>query len=277
MYALVGLGLMAARTVGGSNSIGIRFDERMVSSTPASSQGASITREPDLTDGKNHLIELLPRKDRLRLLEICEPVQLVLGDVLCDHGDRTRHVYFPTEAFISLIAPIDGKPGLEVGMVGREGMLGSQLALGVVTAPLHALVQGAGSTWRIGTAAFRAELANSVALQRLMNRYIYVLMAQLSSSAACLRFHQICPRLARWLLMSQDRAHSDSFHVTHEFLAYMLGVRRVGVTTAAGALQRAGLITYRHGQLTVLDRSGLEAAACSCYAADCNAYAELMD
>lgn len=230
-----------------------------------------------MTDVKNHLIELLPRADRLRLLEICEPVPLVLGDVLCEHGEHTSHVYFPSEGFISLIASIDGKPGLEVGMVGREGMLGAQLALGVVTAPLHALVQGAGSAWRVGTAAFRVELASSPALQRGLNRYIYVLMSQLSSSAACLRLHRICPRLARWLLMSQDRAHSDSFHVTHEFLAYMLGVRRVGVTTAAGALQRAGLITYRHGQLTVLDRSGLEAAACSCYAADCKAYAQLLD
>jgi len=230
-----------------------------------------------LTDVKNHLIELLPRADRLRLLEICEPVPLVLGNVLCKHGEHTNHVYFPSEGFISLIASIDGKPGVEVGMVGREGMLGAQLALGVVTAPLHALVLGTGSAWRIGTAAFCTELARSPALQRGLNRYIYVLMSQLSLSAACLRLHRICPRLARWLLMSQDRAHSDSFHVTHEFLAYMLGVRRVGVTTAAGALQRAGLITYRHGQLTVLDRSGLEAAACSCYAADCKAYAELLD
>ena len=230
-----------------------------------------------MTHVENHLIALLPRKDRLRLLAICEPVPLVLAAVLCDHGERTRHVYFPTDGFISLIALIDGKPGLQVGMVGREGMLGVELALGVVTSPLHALVQGTGSAWRIGAVAFRAELARSVALQQELNRYIYVLMAQLSSSAACLRFHQIGPRLARWLLMSQDRARSESFHVTHEFLAYMLGVRRVGVTTAAGALQRAGVITYRHGQLTVLDRGGLEAAACSCYDVDCKAYADLLD
>ena len=230
-----------------------------------------------MTTAQNHLIELLPRKERLRLLAICEPVELVLAQVLCDAGERTRYVYFPTEGFISLIAPIDGKPGLEVGMVGREGMLGAHLALGVTTSPLHALVQGAGTSWRVGAAAFRAELAHSVALQRGLNRYIYVLMAQLCGSAACLRFHQIGPRLARWLLMSQDRAHSDRFHVTHEFLAYMLGVRRVGVTTAAGSLQRAGLIEYRHGELTVLDRGGLEAAACACYSTDRQAYAELLD
>jgi CRP-like cAMP-binding protein len=226
---------------------------------------------------ENHLIERLPRKERLRLLALCEPVQLVLAEVLCQPDKPTRHVYFPTESFISLVAPIDGQPALEVGMVGREGMLGAHLALGVVTAPLHALVQGAGAAWRIATPAFRAELARSAPLQRSLNRYLYVLMAQLAASAACLRFHQIGPRLARWLLMTQDRAHADQFHVTHEFLSYMLGVRRVGITAAAGALQRSGLIEYRRGELSVLDRPGLEAAACGCYAVDRKAYAELMD
>ena len=161
-------------------------------------------------------------------------------------------------------------------MVGREGMLGAQLALGVATAPLRALVQGAGTAWRIGAGAFRRELARSPALQRSLDRYLYVLMAQLAASAACLRFHLIGPRLARWLLMSQDRAQADSFRVTHEFLAYMLGVRRVGITAAAGGLQRSGLIDYHRGELTVLDRAGLEAAACDCYAADCKAYAATM-
>jgi CRP-like cAMP-binding protein len=226
---------------------------------------------------ENKLIERLPRKERLRLLALCEPVQLVLTKVLCEPGKPTRHVYFPTESFISLVALIDGTPALEVGMVGREGMLGAHLALGVATAPLHALVQGAGAAWRIATPAFRSELARSVPLQRGLNRYLYVLMSQLAASAACLRFHQIGPRLARWLLMTQDRAHADQFHVTHEFLSYMLGVRRVGITAAAGALQRSGLIEYRRGELTVLDRPGLEAAACGCYAVDRKAYTELMD
>lgn len=229
-----------------------------------------------MVTAENHLIELLPRQSRLRLLALCEPVQLVLSEVLCEPGAPTRHVYLPTEGFISLVTLIEGSPGLEVGMVGSEGLLGAQLALGVVRAPLHALVQGPGSAWRIRTGDFRRELARSPALQRVLNRYVYVLMTQLARSAACLRFHRIGPRLARWLLMSQDRAHSASFHVTHEFLAYMLGVRRVGITEAAGALQSGGLIEYHRGDLTVLDRSALEGAACGCYAADRQSYAELI-
>jgi CRP-like cAMP-binding protein len=170
----------------------------------------------------------------------------------------------------------DGSAALEVGMVGREGMLGVQVALDVDSVPLRALVQGLGQAWRIGRAPFRIELARNSALQRVMHRYVYVLMAQLAAAAGCLRFHLIGPRLARWLLMSQDRAQLDRFRVTHEFLAYMLGVRRVGITGAAGALQRAGLIEYRRGQLTVLDRPGLEAAACTCYAADRRVYQQLL-
>jgi CRP-like cAMP-binding protein len=225
---------------------------------------------------ENHLIELLPRKDRARLRAVCEPVELVLSQVLSEPGKPARHVYFPTVGFISLVALVDGSPGVEVGMVGREGMLGAQLALGVSTAPWRAVVQGSGAAWRISTVAFRRELAHSPALQRSLNRYLYVLMAQHAASAGCLRFHLIGQRLARWLLMSQDRAHSDSFHVTHEFLAYMLGMRRVGVTAAASALQKGGLIEYHRGELTVLDRKGLEAAACGCYAADRQTYADLL-
>lgn len=225
---------------------------------------------------ENHLIELLPRKERRRLLEVCEPIQLVLAEVIHEAGTATRHVYFPVDGFISLVARIDGHPGLEVGMVGREGMLGANLVLGVENAPLRALVQGAGAAWRIAAADFRRELARNAALRRVLDRYIHVSMSQLAASAACLRFHQIGPRLARWLLMSQDRAHADSFHVTHEFLAYMLGVRRVGITLAAGVLQRGGLIEYNRGTLKVLDRPGLEATACACYAADGKSYAGLL-
>lgn len=225
---------------------------------------------------ENHLIELLPRNDRRRLLDACEPIQLTLAEVIHEPGAATRHVYFPVDGFISLVARIDEHPGLEVGMVGREGMLGSNLVLGVEIAPLRALVQGAGSAWRVTAVDFRRELARNAPLQRVLDRYIHVSMSQLAASAACLRFHQIGPRLARWLLMSQDRAHADSFSVTHEFLAYMLGVRRVGITVAAGSLQRSGLIHYHRGTLSVLDRPGLEATACACYAADRKSYTRLL-
>jgi CRP-like cAMP-binding protein len=225
---------------------------------------------------QNHLIELLPRAARRTLLAICEPVELELSDKVYATEEVTRYAYFPIDGTISLVTPIDGKPVLEVGMVGREGMVGAELVLGVLKAPLHTVVQGAGKAWRIPSRAFRRELAASPALQLCLNRYLYVLMVQLGAAAACLRFHLIGPRLARWLLMMQDRAHSDSFYVTHEFLAYMLGVRRVGITGAAGQLQRKGLIEYRRGKLTILSRRGLEAAACGCYAADRRSYSSLL-
>jgi len=174
------------------------------------------------------------------------------------------------------VTRIQGEPGLEVGMVGREGMLGAQLVLGVTENPLHALVQGPGTAWRINVAPFRRELARGKVLDAVLRRYIQVLMGQLATSAACTRFHEVGPRLARWLLMSQDRAHASEFHLTHEFLAYMLGVRRVGITAAAGNLQRRGLIRYQRGRITVLNRRGLEAAACSCYAADQQTYLSLL-
>lgn len=225
---------------------------------------------------ENHLIEMLPQADRRRLLAVCEPFELVLADVLCNRGEATRHVYFPIDGFVSLVTTIDDHVGLEVGMVGREGMVGAQLTLGVVIAPLRALVQGQGAALRVSADAFGREIARSTALRSGLNRYLYVLMAQLAGSAACLRYHMIGPRLARWLLMSHDHAQADSFRVTHEFLSYMLGIRRVGVTTAAGALQNSGLIRYHRGELTVLDRKGLEAAACNCYAADRKTYLAVM-
>ena len=224
----------------------------------------------------NLLVAALPRVDRLRLLGGCESVDLPLAQVICEAGEPTRHVYFPTESFISLIAQVDGAHGLEVGMAGREGMLGVQLALGVQREPLKALVQGAGAAWRMAAAPFAVELEHSAALRQVLQKYLYVLMVQRAASEACLRFHEITPRLARWLLMSQDRAHGDRFPLTQEFLAAMLGVRRVGITAAAGGLLRRGLITYHRGELTVLDRDGLEAAACTCYAADLEMYQRTM-
>ena len=229
-----------------------------------------------MTLARNHLIELLPGQDRQRLLARCESVPLALSQVLCERGAPLAHVHFPVDSYVSLVTQLDGHQGLEVGMVGREGVLGASLMLGVVTAPLQALVQGGGTAWRLTVPDFLAELARSLALQYYLHRFLYVRMAQLATSAACLRFHHIEPRLARWLLMSQDRAHADHFRVTHEFLAYMLGVRRVGVTVAAGALQRRGLILYCRGELRVLDRPGLEASACTCYAADRRSYTDWL-
>ena len=224
---------------------------------------------------KNHLIELLPRVERQRILSICEPIDLTLSDTLFELGVPTRHVYFPTDGFVSLLSAVDGTSNLEVGMVGREGMVGVHVALGSVQSPLRALVQGPGTAWRIAIGPFKRELALSAALQRGLNRYIAVLMSQLASSAACVRYHLIGPRLARWLLMSQDRAGADRFFMTQEFLSSMLGVRRVGVTSAAGRLQRQGLIEYHRGEIRVIDRPGLEAMSCSCYATDQLAYSTL--
>jgi CRP-like cAMP-binding protein len=225
---------------------------------------------------ENHLIALLSRRDRAALLDISESVELMLGAVLCEPGEPTRHVYFPNDCFISLVAEVGGEPALEVGMVGREGMLGAQLVLGVGAMPLHALVQGAGRARRLAAVPFKRALAGNSSLQQALNRYVYVLMAQLATSAVCTRFHSVEPRLARWLLMTQDRAQSNTFHLTHEFLAHMLGVRRVGITSAASDLQRNGFIRYHRGEITVVDRAGLEAAACSCYAADRHAYDRMI-
>lgn len=230
-----------------------------------------------LSKKENHLIEKLPPVLRAQLKLLCEPVSLALGDVLCEQGDMLRYAYFPVDAFISSIANIEGHPGLEVGMVGREGMLGVHIALHVGEVPFQALVQGAGLAWRVDVAPLRLLLKKSPVLERLLLQYAYVLMSQLVSSAACSRFHEIEPRLARWLLMSQDRAHADQFNVTQEFLARMLGVRRVGVTAAAGALQQRGLIAYYRGAMQVVDRAGLEVAACSCYRTDLQSYVHHLD
>jgi CRP-like cAMP-binding protein len=224
----------------------------------------------------NRLIESLPGSDRRRLLGRCETVELAFADVLCSPGDALRHVYFPTGGFISLIMPVDGSAALEVGLVGNEGMFGTPLALGVETSPVRAVVQGAGSALKMDAVAFCDELGRSAALQKRINRYVVVQLNQLAQTAACTRFHVVEARLARWLLMTQDRAQASSFHITQEFLAFMLGVRRVGVTKAARSLLHRELIQYSRGNITVLDRRGLKAASCGCYKADLESYDRML-
>lgn len=230
-----------------------------------------------MAQAENQLIQQLPKAARKRLLDQCEPFELVLSAELSVRGQPLSHAYFPQSGFISLVIDVDTYPALEVGMVGREAMLGSELVLGLAKTPWRSLVQGAGQCWRIEAKAFREECIESPTLRQVVQTCLLVRLHQQTLASACERFHMIGPRLARWLLMSQDRAQADSFHVTQEFMALMLGVRRVGVTVAAGEFQQSGLIKYHRGQLTVLDRPALEAQACSCYAADRLLYAELTE
>jgi len=224
----------------------------------------------------NRLLEALPESDRRRFLAGCETIELAFAEVLYTPNERLNQVLFPLTGFISLIMPVDDSASLEVGMVGNEGMFGVPLALGVDLSPVRAVVQGAGSALRMDAAHFCRELRRSERLQREIARYVFVHLAQLAQTAACTRFHVVEARLARWLLMTQDRAHANAFHVTQEFLALMLGVRRVGVTKAAGALQKRKLIRYSRGDITVLDRRGLKAASCGCYEADRESYDRIL-
>jgi CRP-like cAMP-binding protein len=174
------------------------------------------------------------------------------------------------------VTPLSGKEILEVALAGNEGMFGVSVALGAAHSTVRGLVQGSGKAWRMGAAPFRRELARSPALDRSVKRYIHVLMGQLARTAGCNRFHVVEQRLARWLLMTSDRAHSSNIHITHEFLAFMLGVRRVGITKAATALQKKKLIAYSRGEVAILDRPGLEAASCACYRADMELYSQMF-
>jgi CRP-like cAMP-binding protein len=225
---------------------------------------------------RNRLLAGLPDRDRTHLMARCEAVELVLGDVLCTPGEVMRHAIFPTDSFISLMVRTDDRDGLEVALVGNEGMLGVSMLLGQRKAPLRAQVQGAGAAWRIEAAAFRQELAHGVALEQRLRLYAGVRLTQTAQLVACAHFHQVEARLARWLLTTRDRAHADEFRITHEFLAAILGVRRAGVTRAAGALQDSLLIRYRRGRVNVLDARGLEGASCSCYRAAQGTYTRAL-
>jgi hypothetical protein len=220
----------------------------------------------------NRLLDRLSAKDRAHVLAGCEQVDLTLSETLDKNGGAIRHVYFPTESFISLLASMGGTSQLEVALTGNEGLYGLPIAFGVGVSPVRAIVQGAGPAWRMSAANFRRELVAVPGLRTCIDRYIYVMMSQLIQTAGCNRFHVVEQRLARWLLMTSDRAHASTFRITHEYLAFMLGVRRVGITEAASALQKLKLIRYSRGLVTVLDRKGLERASCSCYRSALDTY-----
>lgn len=224
----------------------------------------------------NRLINGLPHKARSQLLKRCERVDLTFGTVLCEPDCPLRYVYFPLTGFISLVATVAGHPALEMGLIGNEGMLGTTMVLGVNSARLRGVVQGSGTALRLTALQLQRELRQSSALRRTLQRYLFVLLAQLSQTAACTRFHEINARLARWLLLTHDRAHADHFYLTHQYLADMLGVQRSAVTIAAGSLQRRKLIRYSRGDIRILDRRGLEAESCECYQAVIDDYRRLF-
>lgn len=224
----------------------------------------------------NQLIERLPKREGRRFVADCEVVDLDLDAVLCELGHPIRFVYFPLNGFISLVAEVSGRPPMEVALIGDEGMLGATLITAVGESPLQAVVQGTGTALRMDAATFRQKTSDSAALTRLSNHCLYVLLSQLAHTVVCTNFHAVEPRLARWLLMVHDRAHSDQFHLTHEFLSDMLGVQRSAVTIAAGALQQQNLIGYSRGNITIIDRNGLEAVSCGCYEAAMERYSEIF-
>ncbi len=213
----------------------------------------------------NLLLAAIPRAAYLRMLPRLELVELAYGQVLFEPQGRISHVYFPNTCLVSLLTAVDKHRTLEVGMVGNEGMVGMPMALGIGVSAVRALVQGSGTAMRMTAAHFCTEFKANVPLQRALFRYYHLLMGQISQTAACNRFHDAEARLARWLMMTSDRLHTDGFLLTHEFLSHMLGVRREGVTEAAGVLARKKLIAYSRGNISILNRDGLEAAACTCY------------
>ncbi|MEO8384882.1 MAG: Crp/Fnr family transcriptional regulator [Betaproteobacteria bacterium] len=213
----------------------------------------------------NRQLAALPQKDYQQLLAYLKPVELEFGDILYEAGDQIRYVYFPEDCLVSLLTAVDANRAAEVGLVGSEGMIGVPVALGIFVSPFLAVVQGAGTALRMKTVDFRREFGKSAALQGALFRFTHLLMIQVAQTAACNRFHVVTQRLARWLLMTRDRVHANEFLLTQEFLGRMLGVRRVGVTAAASALQKLKLISYSRGNITIIDPAGLEAAACGCY------------
>ncbi len=221
----------------------------------------------------NRLLAALPRKDYAKLLPLFTPVKLDFVQVLYESQATIRHVYFPSSGLVSMLTTVDGGRAAEVGLVGSEGMIGVPAALGIAASPFRAVVQGGGMAMRMNIADFRRALSRSTALRHQLFVFTNLLMIQVAQTAACNRFHMTTQRMARWLLMTRDRANSNEFRITQEFLAVMLGVRRVGVSVAARSLRERKLIDYRRGTVTILDDRGLIAAACGCYKTVKDSYA----
>lgn len=215
---------------------------------------------------QNHLLTALPEEEYARLIPHLELVPMSLGMVLYESGNELRHVYFPTTAIISLLYVMIDGASAEIAVVGNEGVIGVALFMGGETMPNRAVVQSAGHAYRLKGQLLKQEFNRSGELQHLLLRYTQALLTQMAQTAVCNRHHSLDQQLCRWLLLSLDRLPSSELVMTQELIANMLGVRREGVTEAAGNLQKAGLIRYQRGHITVLDRAGLEARACECYA-----------
>src|SRR6187455_1915262 len=214
---------------------------------------------------QNQLLAALRTTQLERLASHLELIHMPLGDVLCESGGRLHYVYFPTSAIVSLHYILENGASSEIAGVGNEGMLGVSLFMGGETTPSWATVQTAGHGYRLKAALLMQEFNQGGAIQRLLLRYTQALITQISQTAVCNRHHTIEQQLSRWLLLTLDRLNSEELIMTQELIASMLGVRREGITEAAGKLQQAGIIRYRRGHITVLDRSGLEKHVCECY------------
>jgi CRP-like cAMP-binding protein len=215
---------------------------------------------------QNHLLAALPAAEFERLVPHLELVPMLLGETLYEPGGQLRHVYFPTTAIVSLLYTMESGSSAEIAGVGNEGILGISLFMGGDSTPSSAVVQTAGHGYRLPGKVLKEEFSRGGLMQRLLLRYTQALLTQMCQTAACNRHHSIQQQLCRWLLLTLDRLPSNELIMTQELIASALGVRREGITEAAGNLQRAGVIRYRRGHIAVLDRSGLEAGACECYA-----------
>jgi CRP-like cAMP-binding protein len=214
---------------------------------------------------QNHLLAALPAAEFQRLEGDLELVQMPLGEVLYESGCKLHYVYFPTTSIVSMLYVLEDGASAEIAIVGNEGILGISLFMGGETTPSRAVIQSAGWGYRLKAHLMKAEFKRGGPVMHLFLRYTQALITQMTQTAVCNRHHSIEKQLCRWLLMSLDRLSSDSLTMTQDLIANMLGVRREGVTEAAGKLQRSGLIRYSRGHITVLDRPGLETRVCECY------------